>query len=198
MIPSDETIEQQHKKYAPNPHVFNLVYTHCKIVCEIAEWCVAQKDIAVDIGLLRAACLLHDIGAYVLFDADGHIENGRLYPLHATIGAKIIADEGFDPRIAQAIETHILLGLSKAEITQPGSQFIVPAKSYTPQTIEAELLCYADRFHSKHPTFNDPDTFLARLTASLPIQAERYAKYMQRFGKPDISTLAAKYNHPIR
>jgi uncharacterized protein len=91
-----------------------------------------------------------------------------------------------------------LLGLSKAEITQLDSQFIVPAKDYTPQTIEAELLCYADRFHSKHPTFNDPDTFLARLTDNLPIQAERYTKYMQRFGRPDIALLAKKYDHPIR
>jgi uncharacterized protein len=103
MIPTDTTIEQLHKKYAPNAHVFDLVYTHCKIVCEIAEWCVAQKGIAVDIELLRAACLLHDIGTYVLFDAEGHVENQRLYPLHAIIGAKIIADEGFDARIAQAV-----------------------------------------------------------------------------------------------
>lgn len=198
MIPNDKTIEQLHKKYAPNEHVFGLVYTHCKIVCEIAEWCVEHNGIAVDIELLRAACLLHDIGTYVLFDTEGHVENGRLYTLHAIIGAKIIADEGFDMRIANAIETHVLLGLSKAEITQPDSQFIVPAKDYVPQTIEAELLCYADRFHSKHPTFNDPDTFLAKLTANLPVQAERYAKYMQRFGRPDIVLLAKKYNHPIR
>lgn len=198
MMPSDGTIRQLHKKYAPNEHVFDLVYTHCKIVSEIAEWCVKQNSLRVDTAVLRAACLLHDIGTYVLFDTEGHVENQRLYPLHAIIGAKIIADEGFDTRIAQAVETHVLLGLSKAEITQPDSQFIVPAKEYTPQTVEAELLCYADRFHSKHPTFNDPDTFLAKLTANLPVQAERYAQYMQRFGRPDIALLAKKYDHPIR
>lgn len=198
MIPNDKTIIALHKKYAPNELVFDLVYMHCRIVCEIAEWCVEQKGLVVDIELLRAACLLHDIGTYVLYDAEGHVENRRLYPLHAIIGAKIIADEGFDERIVNAIETHILLGLSKEEITQPGSKFILPAKDYTPQTIEAELLCYADRFHSKHPTFNDPDTFLVKLTASLPVQAERYAKYMQRFGRPDIDGLAKKYDHPVR
>lgn len=198
MVPSDRVIEQLHQKYAPNALVLDLVYTHCKIVCEIAEWCVDQNDITVDSKLLHAACLLHDIGTYVLFDTEGHVENRRLYPLHAVIGAKIIVDEGFDVRIAQAVETHVLLGLSKAEIMQPGSRFIVPVKDYTPQSIEAELLCYADRFHSKHPTFNNPDTFLAKLTTSLPIQAEQYANYLERFGKPDIDQLAKKYNHPIR
>lgn len=116
--------------------------------------------------MLASAALLHDIGTYVLFDDNGKVGNERLYPLHAILSAKIIADEGIDSRVASLVETHILLGLSKQEIIE--KPWPLPARDYIPSSVEGELLCYADRFHSKRPTFNAYDTFLARLKEGLP------------------------------
>jgi hypothetical protein len=36
-IPRDEEIHALHEKYAPTREAFDLVYTHCAIVCAIAE-----------------------------------------------------------------------------------------------------------------------------------------------------------------
>ena len=193
-----DEIERLHKKYAPNNTVFELVYGHCRIVCEIALWAAdnISTDTQVNTDLLQSAALLHDIGTYVFFDDNGKGLNDRLYPQHAILGAKILADEGVDKSITDLIETHILLGLSKHEIVE--KPWPLPARDYLPSTIEGELLCYADRFHSKHPTFNSYDTFLAKLKESLPQQAAKFEAWSKRFGIPDIEALAKKYNQPVR
>ena len=98
--------------------------------------------------------------------------------------------------ITGIISTHVLLGLSKQEIVD--TPWYLPERDYIPQSIEGELLCYADRFHSKHPTFNAYDTFLERLSKSLPKQAARFEQWAGRFGLPDIPELAKKHNQPIR
>lgn len=189
-------IKRLHKKYAPNEQVFNHVYSHCAIVAEIAEWCVNNADIQdVDKELLQAACLLHDIGTYVYFTDDAHIMNERLYPQHAVFGAGLLRGEGL-PEIADLVETHVLLGLSKKEILE--KPWPLPARDYVPETIEGRLLCYADRFHSKNPTFNDFESFADRLQKDLPEQAEKFRAWSKEFGIPDVAALAKKYNQPIR
>jgi uncharacterized protein len=193
-----QRIEELHRKYAPNDQVYELVYGHCQIVNEIAQWCVGNISGTenVDTELLATAALLHDIGTYILFNEGGRVENKRLYPLHAILSAKIIADEGIDTNVASLVETHILLGLSKQEIIE--KPWPLPARDYIPKSIEGELLCYADRFHSKKPTFNAYDNFLARLKEDLPQQAVKFEEWSKRFGLPDIKTLAKKYQQPIR
>lgn len=191
-------IEQLHHKYAPNDKVYDLVYGHCQIVCEIALWCAdnIRSEHEVDIDLLKSAALLHDIGTYILFDNNGKVSNERMYPQHAILGAKIVADEGIDLRISKIIETHVLLGLTKQEIID--TPWVLPARDYEPDTVEGELLCYADRFHSKHPTFNTYGTFLEKLKSNLPLQAAKFEARSKRFGIPDIESLAVKYNQPVR
>jgi uncharacterized protein len=195
-----QQIEALHHKYAPNDLVYRLVYGHCQVVAEIAQWSAANvkrtEGVEIDNELLHAAALLHDIGAYVFFDPEGRIENNRLYPLHAILSAKIIADEGIDSRIADIVQTHLLLGISKQEVFDRPWQ--LPAHDYRPQRIEGQLLCYADRFHSKRPIFNAYDTFLSLLQSKLPIQAALFQEWAQRFGIPDVPALAAKYNQPIK
>ena len=193
-----QEIEGYHHKYAPNDKVYELVYGHCQIVCEIALWCAdnIKAEVKVDKSVLQAAALLHDIGTYVLFDDEGKVANERLYPQHAILGAKIVSDEGIDSRISEIIETHILLGLTRQEIID--TPWLLPARDYVPSTIEGELLCYADRFHSKQPTFNEYDSFFQGLKGNFPRQAVKFEEYAGRFGLPDIDALAKKYNQPIR
>src|SRR5574338_446382 len=149
MIPTDEQIEILLRKYAPNDEYFELIKTHGEIVAEIALWCAKNIDERVDTRRLEVACRLHDIGSYVFVGATNYSDDfERNYPGHAIFGAKILQDEGVDEEIWQAVETHVLMGLSAVEIKEIG--FALPNRDYIPQTIEAELLCYADRFHSKH------------------------------------------------
>lgn len=196
MIPDLTSIEDVHRRYAQNDYVFKLVYEHCEIVAEIAAWCVNEKNLSVDDELLRASCLLHDIGTYALFDAKGLDGNEHNYKQHAIFGAALAIEEGFDPRIADSIRSHVLMGLSRKEIEE--SQFGMPQKDYLPATTEARLLCYADRFHSKQPTFNSYESFLERLEKGLPEQARKFKQSSEEFGIPNISDLATKYGHPVR
>lgn len=196
MIPTKEEIKKLHRRYAQNDVVFNLVYEHCQIVAEIAKWCVERNHLEVNEKILEAGCLMHDIGTYALFDSkglDGHEHN---YKQHAIFSAALILEEGFDTRLADMVRTHILMGLTKEEII--ANNFGMPQKDYIPATLEARLLCYADRFHSKHPTFNSHESFLARLSKDLPKQAAKLQAATVEFGIPDIQALAEKYNHPIR
>ncbi|HKR82445.1 MAG TPA: HD domain-containing protein [Candidatus Saccharimonadales bacterium] len=201
MIPDIATIQKLHQKYAhfaEAPGLDDRVFTHCRIVSEIALWCADNVHETVDREVLQATALLHDIGTYPFFDAQGKTDGRGFYPLHSILGAKIVLDEGFDPRIARAIETHLLMGLSQAEITDTGvREWPLPLHDYRPKTIEGELLCYADRFHTKKPKFNDPQTFLKKLEQNLPAQADRFKAAMERFGVPDLATLAKKYQHPV-
>jgi uncharacterized protein len=196
MIPSKLQIEEVHKRYAQNDKIFELVYRHCQIVAEIALWCAEEKNLNVDLELLEAGCLLHDIGTYALFDANGLDGNEHNYKQHAIFGAALAVEEGFENRIADMIRTHVLMGLTKKEIIAGGIG--MPQKDYLPKTLEAELLCYADRFHSKHPTFNAYETFLDRLENALPDQGQKLRIAAERFGIPDVEILSRKYNHPIR
>lgn len=189
-------IEQLHRKYAPDEQTFELVFGHCKIVAEIAEWCAGQVNKPVDKELLHRATLLHDIGSYpFLHTGDQQPASRKLYIQHALLGAKLLSDEGF-PDIATLVETHSLLGITKQEVID--YPFPLPARDYAPTTIEGELLCYTDCFHSKKPTFNDFAAFLAGLKQTLPHQAEKFESMSKRFGVPDIAALAKKYNQPVR
>jgi uncharacterized protein len=69
VIPSDARIRALHERYAPTPEAFDLVHTHCEIVCAIAEQLLDRTASALDRALVRAGCLLHDIGVYRLYDS---------------------------------------------------------------------------------------------------------------------------------
>lgn len=196
MIPSKKQIKALHQRYAPNTVVLQLVYEHCQIVAEIALWCVEHKRLNVNKRILEASCLLHDIGTYALYSENDQSKNDHNYKQHAIFGAALVLEEGFDVRIASAIKTHVLMGLSKKEIVKNG--FGMPHKDYLPETIEGRLLCYADRFHSKTPVFNAYGPFLERISETLPEQAKKLQLAAKEFGLPDIESLAKKYNHPIR
>ncbi|MCA9332804.1 HD domain-containing protein [Candidatus Saccharibacteria bacterium] len=186
-----------HKKYAPSEEDFNLVYEHCSVVAEIALWCAGNTHEPVDRELLRTAALLHDIGSHPFLAAWSVNESySRIYPQHAMMGAKLLAEEGLDPNICSIIETHPLLGVSKEEIIE--NKTAMPARDFIPQTIEGRLLCYADRFHSKKPIFSKYDTYLENLKQKFPKQAVKFEAWAKEFGIPDIELLAKKYGHPIR
>jgi uncharacterized protein len=196
MIPSAAQIEEVHRRYAQNEYVFELVYTHCKIVTEIALWCANNSKLRIDLELLEAASMLHDIGTYALLDKKGRDDNRHNYKQHAIFGAALADEEGFDPRISEIIKTHLLLGLSRQEIIDAKEG--MPQNDYLPMSIEAEILCYADRFHSKRPCFNDYASFLKGLSQDLPIQAQKFKDAAKKFGLPDIEALSKKYSHPIK
>lgn len=189
-------IQALHRKYAPDSHAYDLVYTHCSIVADIAVDAVKRNNLDVDADLVFLACILHDIGTYTLYIPELRTFKSDGYQQHALIGATLLQAEGLPHEVVSAVRTHVLMGLSAAEIQSAGWK--LPYIDLLPETTIGELLCYADRFHSKHPQFNDPDRFVDGLSRDLPLQAERFRRSLEQYGRPDIDALAQKYNHPIK
>lgn len=90
--------------------------------------------------------MLHDIGIFRC-DAPG-IEcfGPEPYICHGRIGAELLRAEGF-LRHARVCERHTGAGLSLVEIEAQGLP--LPHQDFLPETLEEQLICYADKFYSK-------------------------------------------------
>jgi len=103
------------------------VIRHSKAVYDVAVK-IAQK-IDVDMTLVKAGALLHDIGRSKT--------NGIR---HAIEGAKIAKKFGLAPSLISIIECHLGAGLSKDIASSLG----LPRKDYIPITLEEKIVCHAD------------------------------------------------------
>src|SRR5688500_10445641 len=92
-IPTDEEIRALHERYAPTIEAFDLVYTHCEIVCKVAERLLARRP-HLDADLVRAGSLLHDIGVYRLYGPGGKLDHAS-YIRHGLLGHELLRDLGF-------------------------------------------------------------------------------------------------------
>lgn len=103
---------------------------------QVADRCLAivakHKELPVDVQFMEEAAMLHDIGIFRC-DAPGiHCHGTEPYLRHGPIGGEILRAEGL-PRHARVAERHTGTGL-------PG---------YEPETLEEQIICYADKFYSK-------------------------------------------------
>src|SRR5690348_10643585 len=101
-------IDELHRDVAPDPSSLELVRTHCEIVWAVAEQLIRARGLAVDAELVRAGCLVHDIGVYLL--------NGAPYIRHGVLGEQLLRDRGFPDELARFCAHHTGVGLTRAEI----------------------------------------------------------------------------------
>jgi uncharacterized protein len=197
-LPTFQQIEALHHKYASSDAGFDLVFTHCKIVSEIAAQCIATKEVTVDADLVRVGCLLHDIGVYTLLDKDGKERPDIHYITHGVRGEAILKDEGFPELIWRFASHHTGTGLTKQDIIQ--GNLPLPLKDYEAETKEEELIMYADKFHSKEipPCFNTYEYYKEAIAKFGPQKVEKFEQMAQEFGVPDLAPLIAKYGHEVR
>ena len=124
--------------------------------------------------------MLHDIGIFRC-DAPGiHCHGTEPYICHGPIGAELLRAEGF-PRHARVCERHTGAGLSLREIEE--QNLPVPHKDLLPETIEEQIICYADKFFSK--TRLTTEKTLEQATRSLynfgNEGAERFIGWSEKF-----------------
>ncbi len=139
------------------------VAKHAKAVAglavEIAEAC-RKKGLKVDIPLVEAGALLHDIGR-----SKTHGVN------HVIEGVEIAKVFGFPEPIVFIIERHVGGGISKDEAERLGW----PVKDYIPLTLEEKIVAYADKLIEgsrrvpiekvieKFSRFNVPQSSISRM-----------------------------------
>ena len=193
LIPSDGEIRALHEKYAPTPEAFELVHTHCRIVCEIAERLLGA-DPGLDADLVRAGCLLHDIGVYRLYDERGRLDHTR-YVRHGVLGHALLRSEGFAEVICRFCSCHTGMGLSRDDVQR--QKLPLPVADYLAESGEERLVMYADKFHSKTepPTFVSATTYAARVRRFGEDKAAAFLSLREHFGTPDLVPFLSTYGH---
>lgn len=108
------------------------VVAHCEAVARAAQAvaaAIAQRGTVVDQDLVAAGAMLHDIG------------RARTHTIaHASLGAALLRERGLPEPLCRVVERHTGGGIDASEARRLG----LPAKDYTPTTLEEKIVCQAD------------------------------------------------------
>ena len=169
-----------HKKYASNEKILEIGWTHSLIVknisLQIAEKLEKEYGFNIDKSLIEIGALVHDIGFYQYFD--DNYKTKKNYVLHGKIGYEILLKEGLSKKRARFALTHVGVGFEKD----------------IPISLEEEIVCYADNFHSKgHPGFNTFEESFEEMNKINPDFGIILNRFKDKFGIPELKELREKY-----
>ena len=136
------------KKYYPEDNALRqLLLLHSR---QVADHCLQivtkHKELPVDRQFLEEAAMLHDIGVFRCHAPSILCVGSEPYIRHGLIGAELLRAEGL-PRHARVAERHTGTGLTREQIER--QQLPLPLQDFVPETIEEQIVCYADKFYSK-------------------------------------------------
>jgi uncharacterized protein len=214
-IPDDEEIYALHVRHAPTPEALAVVYTHSEIVRRVAMELLAGRGPAawstegdgaqrggiegdgIDAGLVRAGCLLHDIGVYRLYDESGRLGHAG-YIRHGVLGHELLAKAGYPEALCRFASRHTGVGITRDEVLR--QKLPLPPADYVAQTPEEALVMYADKFHTKAtpPSFLTAATYAAEVARFGADKPAAFTRLRERFGEPDLTVLSAAYGHGVR
>ena len=118
---------------------------------------------ALDEDFIYEAAMLHDIGVTQCDAAGIHCYGTHPYICHGYLGADILRGLGLEAH-ARIAERHTGTGLTPQYIAQKGLP-LPTGRTYAPETIYEQLICYADKFFSK--TKLNQEKSLEKVEASL-------------------------------
>lgn len=130
-----------------NPELLHVLLVHSQKVADMALRIAARhKELHLDEQFVYEAAMLHDVGI-VKTDAPGIFCRGTEHYLrHGLLGGEMLRAEGL-PRHARVAERHTGTGLTAKSIIEQGLP--LPPVDLQPETLEEQLICYADKFYSK-------------------------------------------------
>ncbi|MFE7069219.1 HD domain-containing protein [Streptomyces sp. NPDC057620] len=194
ILPTVDEVRTLHERHAPSHEALHLVFTHCQIISDIAGQLGKRTDLTLDTDLVRVGALLHDIGVYRLYDQAGRLDHGN-YIRHGVLGHEILRQEGFPERLCRFCSCHTGVGLTRHDVRTQG--LAIPEADYLAETVEEQLVMYADKFHSKTtpPTFLTADACAAHLKQFGAAKVHAFGLLRARFGEPDLTSVTARYGH---
>ncbi len=165
-----------HRYYPEDNALRRMLLHHSRQVCARALQIVERHpELGANRNLVKAGAMLHDIGIF-LTDAPGiHCHGTAHYMLHGSLGAQLLRNEAeqlkedkrqevqlqevqlqevqlqeelhFYEALARICERHTGTGLTRQTIIERGLPD--PHQDLLPETIEEQIICYADKFYSK-------------------------------------------------
>lgn len=159
----------------------DILLTHSECVTRKALQIVAKHpELKLDRTFIQEAAMLHDIGI-VKCDAPG-IEcfGTEPYIKHGIIGADMLRAAGY-PKHARVCERHTGAGIALQNIVE--QHLPLPHQDFLPETMEEQVICYADKFYSKTHLnrVRTPEQALKSIGRFGKEGAERFARWMQLF-----------------
>ena len=136
-----------HRYCKDNSALENVLLKHSSDVANRAlKIADNHPEFEIDRQFLYEAAMLHDIGI-VYVDAPVIFCYGtEPYLKHGLLGAELLRMEGL-PAHARVAERHTGTGLTREEILK--QSLPLPPADYRPETLEEQIICYADKFYSK-------------------------------------------------
>ena len=165
-----------HRYYPEDNALRRMLLHHSRQVCARALQIVERHpELDANHHLVEAGAMLHDIGIF-LTDAPGiHCHGTAHYILHGSLGAQLLRNEAkqlkkekqqeeqlkeeqlqaiqlqeelhFYEALARICERHTGTGLTRQTIIERGLPD--PQQDLLPETIEEQIICYADKFYRK-------------------------------------------------
>lgn len=150
MVDYQSVIDQY---YAEDDQLRRLLLFHSRQVADRSlAICNQHPELKLDAQFVEEAAMLHDIGIRWCHAPSIFCVGEAPYIEHGQIGGRLLRQLGFE-RHARVCERHTGTGL-------PG---------FEPETLEEQLVCYADKFYSK----SHPERVLT---------VEQAAQSLERFG----------------
>ena len=169
--------------YDSNSKAFKILVVHGQKVAEKAR-AAAQRVSALkpDLKLIDAAAMLHDVGIFQTATPQLGCFGKHPYICHGILGSDILKKEGH-PRLAMICERHIGVGISKADVRQ--QNLPLPNRDMIPETIEEQIICYADKFFSKNGNGRPTEKSVTEIIDSLipygPKKVQRFESWVNIF-----------------
>ena len=169
-------------KYYPQDNALRrLLLKHSRQVAQRALQ-IAQRhpELGADRRFLEEGAMLHDIGVFRCHAPSIYCEGTEPYLRHGLIGGQLLRKEGY-PDHARVCERHTGTGLTIEEINEQHLQ--LPPADYVPETIEEQIICYADKFYSKsHPDrVSTVDDVIASLRKFSSKGVDKFKKWSETF-----------------
>jgi uncharacterized protein len=142
------TLIERH--YLPGSLAHRVMIAHGREVAALASQVAERlsREQSVDLTFVREAAWLHDIGIDLTATPRLGCHGTAPYIAHGVLGAERLRQAGL-PRHALVCERHIGVGLGIDDIEAQGLP--LPRRDMRPQTIEEQIVAYADLFFSKRP-----------------------------------------------
>jgi uncharacterized protein len=178
------------KHYSEYPKAHRILLDHSRKVTrkalKIGHHLISQGH-TVDLQFLAEASMLHDIGMILTNTPDLDCHGDGPYLQHGLRGKKLLEREGL-PQHARVCERHIGVGLTAEEIQQ--QQLPLPEQDMRPQTLEEQIICYADLFFSKSKNNRDiersPDAIRKKLKQYGENKVKIFDQWLEKF-EPELS-----------
>ena len=155
------------KYYPDDDELRRLLLKHSRQVADRCLYCCDKhRELNIDAAFLEEAAMLHDIGIRWCHAPSIYCFGDEPYLRHGLIGGQLLRKEGL-PRHARVCERHTGTGITMQQIEE--QKLPLPPGDYVPETLEEQLVCYADLFYSK----SHPDRILS---------PEQVAQGLERYG----------------